>query len=567
MKALNKMYRRKITAINHYDVFPFNSGGSLAVRGLENGLSKWFDINLITFVTGDIYPSHIKISDHVTVYPVLVPEELVDQQNEFYKEYGMGKDTIYDSSILVMRLFHENTYIIKRIREIGANSDLLIAEHVYTWRIIKTAFPKKPALYRAHNVEYDFKLSAYKLIGSPGNLLKETYDFERKCCEESDHILTVSQLETDRFMELYRFPESMRSKFSDIHLGYDLNKNTVVFPSHREKMGGNYEYYGFFISSDIQSAVDAAKICIDTARKYPDIKIIIAGRIWRLLQDETNLPENVEITGVIRDEEKIRYLTHCDFAMNPVDDGAGVNVKMFEYFAYGIPVIATPYGARGTGMINGIEGMIVEKEQYSQAVRDFCDIAIEKKDSLARNAFALLEREYSWVSIAEKVAAIIGHTLSIDYKESEVSENETDMYSFIPDKAYLPRGDFYIRCAGNNGIKCLNYLRTKGLEPVAFVETDLSKIGTHIEGVPVISLTDFFALKDKTEIIVAVWAWMKVTSELLSKGISEEYVSVSWGDTGYDIFHISDMKGSIPPYYDRLKFHNDIMSKSKTTEK
>ena len=30
-----------------------------------------------------------------------------------------------------------------------------------------------------------------------------TYEFEKKCCEEAEHVLTVSEIEANRFMEFY----------------------------------------------------------------------------------------------------------------------------------------------------------------------------------------------------------------------------------------------------------------------------------------------------------------------------------------------------------------------------
>ena len=56
------MGRPEITAVNHYNVFPFNHGGSLGIRGLYKALSEWFDINIITFVVEDVYPDELKIS-------------------------------------------------------------------------------------------------------------------------------------------------------------------------------------------------------------------------------------------------------------------------------------------------------------------------------------------------------------------------------------------------------------------------------------------------------------------------------------------------------------------------
>ena len=227
------MKRPCITAVNHYNVYPFNHGGSLGIRGLYKALSEWFDVNIVTFITHDSYPNETYISKHVKVIPIVLPQRLIDMQYEMYKEYEMSDDTFVDSSPAVIRWYHQFPEIINRIKEISKDSTIVIAEHVFTWNIIKTACPEKHLWYRANNVEYDYKRTTYDAIGCPQDLLQEVYDIEKQCCMEAERILAVSQLEVDRFMDLYRIPESYRHKFMDIHSGYDTDNLEAVMPSNR----------------------------------------------------------------------------------------------------------------------------------------------------------------------------------------------------------------------------------------------------------------------------------------------------------------------------------------------
>jgi len=41
------------------------------------------------------------------------------------------------------------------------------------------------------------------------------------------------------------------------------------------------------------------------------------------------------------------YFQAADFAINPVTSGSGTNVKNFEYIAAHLPLLLTPFGARG----------------------------------------------------------------------------------------------------------------------------------------------------------------------------------------------------------------------------
>ncbi len=554
----NETGRPVISAVNHYDVFPFNHGGSLGIRGLYKGLSEWFDVNIITFCTKDKYADRVKISDHVTVIPLVVPEELVKRQNKMFRKYDMTADTLVDSSPAVMRWYHEYPEIVEEIRRICSDSEIVLAEHVFTWRIIKAACPEKHLWYRSNNVEYDYKTKTYEVINQPKDLLDETYELEKECCEQCEKILTVSQLEADRFMDLYGFPESMREKFMDIRSGFDTDNMHTVLPSQREIAESGYEHCGVFIASDTPNALSAADICIDIARDIPSLKIFIVGRIWKFLKDRKDLPENVEVTGLVTDEEKDFYLSHCDFALNPMEGGAGINVKMFEYFAYGIPVITTDYGARGIEVTDGLDCVLTKKGNYTDDTIKFCALPMEEKDQIAKNALKLLEEKYSWRSLAERIVIEIDRMYGTEHLDHRLPLSEIALYQINAEESYLPKRPFCIRCAGNNGRKCLKFLRSKGLEPIAFVEGDESKAGTFVDDVRVITVDEFLKLPDNPEIVVAVWTWMKITSLLINQGVSGDRISVSWGDSGHDIFCLSDMKGPTPLYLDKQKLKLDV---------
>ena len=545
--------RQKITAINHYDVFPFDHGGAMAVRGFEKALSKWFDISIITFVIRDVYDEKIQIGDHITIYPIYPSEKLIKKNQDVFTEFGMTPENFLDTAPAVLRYYHLDDDLIERVRTIAKDSILLISEHVYSWKVAKTACPDKQIWYRAHNVEYDYERKTFEVLTPPKSYFDELYDFEEECCKNSERILTVSGDERKRFIELYGIPYDSQAKFIDIHLGCDIDKSVFSIPSKRHKISNEYDYCGFFISSAMPSGLEAARVCIEVARNSPNIRIVIAGRVSNLLRNEKNIPDNVDIVGLISEEDKTFYLSNCDFALNPVESGAGVNMKMFEFFAYGIPVISTHHGVRGINAKNGVDVLLTKAVDCSFTVNRFCEMTDEEKDELAMNAFRLLENEYSWNSIAERTASEFSKLYNIDYKQSEVDENETSLYDFSPKPSFIPRKAFYIRCAGKIGRKCLNYLRKKGKEPIAFVENNMDIVGSVIDNLKVISVGEYLLKAEGTDIVVAVVEWPPVVADLLFHGVSEDRIMIAWGENGNNIFRFSDLNGSKYPYIDTEK--------------
>lgn len=557
------MKRPEITAVNHYNVFPFNHGGSLGIRGLYKALSEWFDINIITFVIQDFYPDEVEISQHMKVIPIVLPKELVQIEYAMYEKYGMGKDTLIDPSPTVVLWYHQFPEIIERVQEIAKNSLVVFAEHTYTWNIIKTACPDKHLWYRANNVEYDYKRTTWDKIGCPSDLLQDTYDIEKECCEECERVLTVSSLEIDRFMELYNLPEKFREKFIDIRSGYDTDNLRTVMPSQRKKVSEKYNNVGFFITSYTPYGQRAAENCINIAKVCPDLLIIIAGTIKRVFTERA-LPDNVIFTGVISDEEKVYYLQHCDFALNLLEEGAGINVKMFEYFAFGIPVITTEHGARGISVVGGKNCILTRENHYVEDIRAFCDMPLQERDRIAQGALDLLCAQYSWRSIGRMVVEEIGKLYDLPFWKYALPLDEIKLYEFQGIESCIPKGSFYIRCAGEYGVKCLEFVHSAGLKPVAFIDADNQKIGSKVNGVSIISVAQFLNERKDEKIIVAVSfpRIIAITSELLALKISIEDIFLSWDLTGKRIMKLSDLTGCTPHYFDAEKWRKGIIQQA-----
>ena len=560
------MKRPKLTGVNHYNVFPFNHGGSLAIRGLYKGLSEWFDVNIITFTLRDRFPDEVYISKHIKVIPIVLPDSLAKAQLDMYAAYGMTSSATADSAPVVARLYHKYPEIVERVREIAADSVAILAEHTYTWRIIKEACPDKPLWYRAHNVEYDYKKTTWDAIGCPADLLRETFEIEKECVEGCERVLTISEEEAKRFIELYELPESARGKILNINAGYDTDNLQTVLPSARKKLATQYDYTGLFIASDTPHTRRAADACIAAAEKLPNVQMLIAGRVGKAYMDQ-NLPENVIVTGVITDDEKEDFLKRCDFALNPLDGGAGVNVKMFEYFAYGLPVITTPHGARGIDVISGRDAIIGDSAQLAESIRSFCAFPMTKKDEIAKNALHLLLEKYSWRGIGRLIAECIAREYGINVSDGVLPLSETALYDFTPNETpYLPERPFYIRGAGEFGVKCLRLLRGYGLEPIAFIDDNKAKKFKSIENVPVMSVEKFSSERKDCELIVAIGEyWPEAAAEHVCQGIPLERISLSW--SGKYILSMANLAGNCPPYFVREKYKTAIVCECEKNQK
>ena len=114
--------------------------------------------------------------------------------------------------------------------------------------------------------------------------------------------------------------------------------------------------------------------------------------------------ENIEITGRVDDVRD--YMKDCKVSVCPVKIAGGIQNKILEAMAMGLPVVTTPEGAEGIGADENILKVAISEEDFAKKV-----IAIMKDDSL-RNDISTKLREFilsnfSWKKVGDEWDKII----------------------------------------------------------------------------------------------------------------------------------------------------------------
>ena len=515
------MKRPEITVVNHYDIFLYNHGGVQAIKGLYKELSRWCDVNIIVLTNIDCHPEKIKISKNITVYPIVMP----------YKLRKLEKENFFNQAYAIAKYGHTFNNVIRSVHNISQNSDIVIAEHVYTWRIIKNACQGKRLWYRAHNVEYDYQNNT--LINSIyiKEITSEIYMMEKECCKESEIVLTISEDEKKRFVELYNLNIKEIGKIININAGYDVDGIIPVYPRARIGIKG-HRCSGLFVGSKSEMTRFAVDMCIEIARLCPDIQIVIIGSSGEFCYDKP-IPDNLIVKGVLGEEEKINYLKTCDFALNLVNAGAGVNIKMMEYFAYGIPVISTECGARGIEVIPQENCIISEANVFGvvKAIRTFYKFSREQQDCMAKNAYRLVMENYTWEAIADKCQLVIKKSSPDKFESTNKTSSDVSYYDLGAKQRYFPKNKFYIRCAGKQGVSCAMMLKQYGIKPVGFVDDGYRGKSDKLGDIPVITENEYLNVKEKKEIIVAnARLPIEIAAELVKNKVPIDNISLYIGE-------------------------------------
>ena len=119
------------------------------------------------------------------------------------------------------------------------------------------------------------------------------------------------------------------------------------------------------------------------------------------------LPDNVELMGTVSSEFKQAVLGVADVALNPVTTGSGTNIKMLDYFAAGVPVISTPFGARGLGIRSGEHYLAAEPDGFGDVLRQLHTAPPTQLDAMVQSARTHVELHLSWSAIAQDLLATL----------------------------------------------------------------------------------------------------------------------------------------------------------------
>ena len=544
--------RPHITVVNFYPIFPFNHGGKLAIRDFYKALSEWFDITVVCLCGyHDIFVKDIRLTPHLNIVSLPLPKELegIDQQIQI--EYQTGKRCEPTVLMSIIRSGHYCTALIDPLREIIQKSAIVITEHIYAYRLVQAVASIKPIWYRAQNVEYDYKQATWGIYNVPQSAYDEIFELEKECCQNSDLTLTITEQDAVRFQELYGISSE---KILNISAGYDIGSANFVLPSRR-KITETKKVHVLYISSSAQVAVDAANQIVATALDFPDVMFIIAGSVGTKIATD-NLPDNVKILGLVSDAKKAELLEACDFALNPIVGGSGLNIKMLEYFAYGIPVICTEFGARGIAVEDGVNCLITEIESLGDSITRFLSLSAGERDAIAQNAYSLYINNYTWRNCAMKAVSYTERELRIPLRDNVAKPEELELIKYPDKESYIPKGMVYIYGAGEWGTSCLSFLSNLGVTPVSFFDRDKTKWGKQIKGT-VIRPPDLTFDTDSDYIVIfALEDFVDAIKFMVAKGLNLENVVIAFNGT--ELFRLYDGEGAFPYYMDINKIKGEV---------
>jgi glycosyltransferase involved in cell wall biosynthesis len=377
---------------------PAIGGGRLRLKGLYSSLGKNIQVTYIGTYDwrGEKY-REVSHSGSFKEIDIPLSEEHF-RLNEFMNNLVPGKVII--DSVFPFLVSASPDFVAKTLDE-AKKSEVIVFSHPWLYPAIKTGcdLRGKILIYDSQNCEAALKETLLGNLPFARCISHMVKFFEQELIEAADLVLACSEADKEQFVKLYQVNPDKIEVFPNGVNCSDLQPTDKSLRKQlREKMKIT-QSVAVFVGSEYQPNIEAGKYIIEVlAARCPDILFLIVGGAGNTLEDKKRA--NVRIYGIVSDDEKKSLLAVSDIAINPVITGSGTNIKMFDFMAAGLPTITTPAGARG--IIDNESFIVADRPEFPEAIRhilaDSGAYAI-----ISQNARTLVEEEYDWKGISEKL--------------------------------------------------------------------------------------------------------------------------------------------------------------------
>jgi glycosyltransferase involved in cell wall biosynthesis len=393
--------RSRATVLNAYSVHPPDHGGRYRMHGLYRAIARHLDVELVTLGLHEEGDAVVEVAEGFR--EVRVARSAAHAAADLRRQAKAGTP-VYDITAL------EHHALTPAYGEALASSlaraDVAFLAHPYMAAAFRASGWGGAFVHDSHNQELDLKRGMLPASAAREALLSRVEEAEGWCCRASRLLLAVSATDLAALQALHgdRGADALV-----IPNGTDAGAIRYVAMEERarlrRRMGLGNRPVALFLASGHRPNLEAAEHVFRTAARMPDVAFAFVGNLADAFTGRA-FPENVWMVGRLDEAERNIWLELASVALNPVLYGGGTNLKLVDYFAAGTPVVSTAIGLRGDVVQAGVHALEAPIDAMDEAIRRASAGGAEV-DAMARRARELVEREFDWRALGERVASAL----------------------------------------------------------------------------------------------------------------------------------------------------------------
>lgn len=390
-------HKEKIVVVVTFSVYPPRGGGQARVFNLYRNLAKYYEVEIICLSNSkDSFRSRL-ICPGLKETRVPVTTEFESHEASFSSKCDWKAVTdiaAIDGYKLVKKFASALKSAVK-------SADIIVASHPYLINAIRAAGSDARIWYEAHNVELDLKTQLLPRSEFSSELLRNVHEVEKKCWLDSEIVYACTNEDLVRLEELYGPTKALKSVVPNgVDHAASVSLNWEEKNLLKTELGIGGKKTVVFMGSWHGPNLEATDRFIRLAADFPDVYFFLVGSAGQAFEGR-QIPNNVILFGVLDGDEKNVVMCASDVAVNPMISGSGSNLKMLDFMAYGLPVISTPFGARGLGLVPGTHYISTEIDSFSLELCRFFALQGRYRTAALTNR-EFVSENFAWSTIAEK---------------------------------------------------------------------------------------------------------------------------------------------------------------------
>lgn len=395
----------RVTVIDMQPITPAVGGGRQRLLGLYHALGPDFEC---TYVGTYDWPGEPHRDQQITpgLREILVPLSPEHHAAAAELSHRLDGRTVID--IAFADLAHLSRDYLHVAREYIATADVVVFSHPWCFPPLADALhPRQLIVYDSQNVEAVLRTTLYDVLPQAAPLLKDVAEAEFALCHRADLVLACSHEDRETFHRLYdldwtklRVVPNGIFAFGHALPSYEQRANAKCV------LGVTQQFLALFVGSGYGPNNDAARFINEhLAPLMPDVGFAVIGGCCESIT-HTALAPNLIALGVLDEEHKRSWMVAADVALNPLAEGSGTSIKMFDFMAAGLPVVSTAVGARGIDNASAPPFVLAPLEDFSSALSSLLEDSA-RRESCAAVARRTVEDFYAWERISPALGLLL----------------------------------------------------------------------------------------------------------------------------------------------------------------